>query len=141
MVGQSGLACMLAACALLALLPPAAGIPGYVLPLTLCTTGYALFQAANNTAVMGAIAPARRGAASGLLTLSRNLGLILGTSAMGALFSAAAGMGAAGEAGNLAPGALATGMRASFGACALLVLAAAALARRAQRARHAPAAV
>jgi MFS family permease len=140
-VGQCGLAGMLAGCALLALLPSSAGIPGYVLPLTLCTTGYALFQAANNTVVMGAVAPARRGAASGLLSLSRNIGLLLGTSAMGALFAAAAGLGAAGKVGNPAPAALAMGMHTTFGACAVLVLAAAALARYAQRARRAPAAV
>lgn len=120
-VALSGLACMLAGCALLALLPPAAGIPGYVVPLASCTTGYALFQAANNTAVMAPVSPDRRGAVSGLLGLSRNAGLIAGTWAMGALFAAAAGMDGV---ASSAPAATAAGMRISFGACVLLVLAA-----------------
>lgn len=111
-VALSGLACMLAGCALLALLPTSAGIPGYALPLAICTTGYALFQAANNTAVMGAVAPGRRGAASGLLNLSRNLGLIAGASIMGALFAAT------------------EDMRFTFGAAFLLVALATAIAQR-----------
>jgi MFS family permease len=110
-VALSGLGCMLAGCALLALLPSSAGIPGYALPLAICTTGYALFQAANNPAVMGAVAPGRRGAASGLLNLSRNLGLIAGASIMGALFAAA-------------------GMRITFGAAFLLVALATVIAQR-----------
>jgi MFS family permease len=126
-VALSGLACMLAGCTLLGLLPVSAGIAGYAIPLSMCTTGYALFQAANNTAVMGAIAPGRRGAASGLLSLSRNLGLIAGASAMGALFAAASGIDAAGAAAPTA------GMRITFGACAVLVLLAAAIARRTGR--------
>lgn len=134
-VALFGLACMLAGCALLALLPPSAGIPGYAIPLVMCTTGYALFQAANNTAVMGAAAPGRRGAASGLLNLSRNIGLIAGASAMGALFGAVAGMDGA---NGMAPWAIAAGMQFSFGACAVLVMAATALS---MRARHAPATV
>lgn len=134
-IALSGLACMLAACVLLALLPSSTGIPGYAVPLVLCTTGYALFQAANNTTVMAAVAPGRRGAASGLLNLSRNAGLIAGASVMGALFAAAAGMNGA---GSTAPEAVAAGMHITFGACAVLVLAAMAIATRA---RPAPARV
>ena len=51
------------------------------------TTGYSLFQAANNTAVMGDVEGARRGTVSGLLNLSRNLGLIVGAWALGAVFA------------------------------------------------------
>ena len=42
------------------------------------TAGYALFQTANNTAVMADVPPDRRGVVSGMLNLSRNLGLITG---------------------------------------------------------------
>jgi hypothetical protein len=51
------------------------------------TAGYALFQTANNTAVMGDVERDRRGVISGMLNLSRNLGLLTGASAMGAVFS------------------------------------------------------
>ncbi|MEK1911406.1 MAG: MFS transporter, partial [Pseudomonas chlororaphis] len=55
------------------------------------TLGYATFQTANNTAVMNEVGAEQRGVISGLLNLSRNLGLITGTSLMGAVFAAAAG--------------------------------------------------
>ena len=38
------------------------GIPGYITPLVVITAGYALFQAANNTAVMTTSRPEQRGA-------------------------------------------------------------------------------
>ncbi len=80
----------------LALLPSAWGIPAYIAPLLVMTPGYQLFQAANNTAVMKDVPADRRGGVSGLLTLSRNLGLITGASVMGAIFSVAAGAADAG---------------------------------------------
>lgn len=63
------------------------GLPGYVIPLVLVTSGYGLFQAANNTAVLAEAGTEERGVVSGVLTLSRNLGLISGASVMGALFA------------------------------------------------------
>jgi MFS family permease len=49
-------------CALLALLPTRLGLPGYLLPMTLVASSYALFQAANNTGLMaGQSGSARRG--------------------------------------------------------------------------------
>ena len=68
---------------LLALLPASLGLAGYLAPLALTTGSYALFQAANTTAVVGGIPADQRGALSGLLQLSRNLGLITGASFMG----------------------------------------------------------
>jgi len=62
------------------------GMFGYVAPLCLMTLGYALFQVANNTALMKHAAPEQRGVISGMINLSRNLGLITGASAMGTLF-------------------------------------------------------
>eukprot|EP01036_Dinobryon_divergens_P047814 gene47814-biopygen38779 len=48
------------------------GVPGYIAPLAALTAGYALFQAANNTAVMQNIRADQRGVAGGLINLSRN---------------------------------------------------------------------
>jgi predicted PhzF superfamily epimerase YddE/YHI9 len=50
------------------------------------TGGFAIFQAANNLAVMAGIGASHRELVSGMLNLSRNLGLVTGASAMGAVF-------------------------------------------------------
>jgi MFS family permease len=69
------------------LLSFANGLVAYLAALMILTTGYSLFQAANNTAVMSDVPTTRRGTVSGLLNLSRNLGLIIGASALGAVFA------------------------------------------------------
>jgi hypothetical protein len=77
-----------------------------------------LFQAANNTAVMTNIRPDQRGVISGMLNLSRNLGLITGASLMGAVFA----MGAATTDLLIAPPvAVVSGMRVTFGVAAGLI--------------------
>ncbi|MDQ0462590.1 MFS family permease [Caulobacter ginsengisoli] len=91
LVGLGGMAIGLLA---LANLPVGLGPAGYVAAIAVVTASYALFQAANNASVMRDVAADWRGVVSGMLSLSRNLGLITGASAMGAVF-AAAGMGAA----------------------------------------------
>jgi len=107
---SSGLAGVLLGALSMALLAPALGVAGYVASLVLITAGYALFQAANNTAVMSSAGREQRGVASALLALARNLGLVLGASAMGALFV----VGSRGLAMvNLAPGGEA-GVRLTF---------------------------
>ena len=97
--------------AVMAALPAGSGIPGYVGPLVVITAGYALFQAANNTAVMADVRPEQRGTTSGLLNLSRNLGLITGASVMGAVFALGAG---ATDIMAATPAAVADGMRITF---------------------------
>lgn len=82
-----GLLAMLSGTIILSLLPTSFGIPGYITPLVIATFGYALFQAANNTGVMANAQAEQRGAISGMLNLSRNLGLITGASVMGAVFA------------------------------------------------------
>lgn len=82
---------MAAGCAALAMMPVRFGVPGWVAPVVMITAGYALFQAANNTAVMSGVATDQRGVISGMLNLSRNLGLVTGASLMGAVFAAAGG--------------------------------------------------
>ncbi len=115
---MAGLIAMGAGTVLLALLPSRLAVPGYVLPLVLTTAGYAVFQAANNTHVMVGIRADQRGVVSGLLNLSRNLGLITGASVMGAVFA----FGAA-TSGRVASDsqAVATGMHLTFAVAALLV--------------------
>jgi EmrB/QacA subfamily drug resistance transporter len=120
-----GLIAMALGCAALTLLPTRFGVPGYIAPLVVVTAGYALFQAANNTAVMSDIRADQRGVVSGLLNLSRNLGLITGASCMGTVFalgSAATGSTAAG------PEAVAHGMRITFAIAAALIVVALAIA-------------
>ena len=114
-----GLATMLGGAALLAALPARAGIPGYVAGIVLTTLGYALFQTANTTAVMQGVQQAQRGVIAGLLSLSRNLGLITGTSVLGAVFALAAG---ASELASAPPEAIANGMRTTFTAATALLL-------------------
>ncbi|NWB29244.1 MFS transporter [Pseudomonas gingeri] len=81
-----GLLAIALGCLALSLLPRTLGIAGYIVPMVILTLGYAVFQTANNTAVMSEIPADRRGVISGLLNLSRNLGLITGAAALGAVF-------------------------------------------------------
>lgn len=121
----SGLIAMSAGCFILSVMPAISGIPGYIAPIAVITSGYALFQTANNTAVMSDIRPDQRGVISGLLNLSRNLGLITGASVMGAVFAFAS------EAIDIAtarPDAVATGMRITFAVAATLIVVALAVA-------------
>ncbi|GGY74643.1 MFS transporter [Cellvibrio zantedeschiae] len=80
-----GLVGMLLGASLLVIMPT--HIAGYLAPLILMTVGYALFQVANNTSVMAAGTSDQRGLVSGMLNLSRNLGLITGASVMGAVYA------------------------------------------------------
>lgn len=120
-----GLIGMAAGCFILSMMPAAFGIPGYIAPLSILTIGYALFQTANNTAVMADVAADRRGVISGLLNLSRNLGLITGASAMGAVFALAT---AATDITTAAPEAIASGMRITFAIAGVLIVGAIAIA-------------
>ena len=86
-VGVVGLVLMFLGAATLPIAATTWGAAGYAGALGLITAGYASFQSANNTAVMTSATADQRGVVSGLLNLSRNLGLITGASAMGAVFS------------------------------------------------------
>lgn len=107
------------------MLPATFGIFGYVAPIAIITVGYALFQTANNTAVMTDIPPDRRGVVSGMLNLSRNLGLIAGASVMGAVFARAS---ATTDFATAHPEAIANGMRITFAVAAVLIVVALAVA-------------
>ncbi len=130
-VVRLGLGLMVVAAVLLALLDRALGPLGYLLPILLLTAGYALFQTANNSAVVGEAEGASRGAVAGLLTLSRNLGQLTGAAGLGGLFAALAGrpdlaLATADE--------LAFATRVTFALTALLLMSALWLAGREDRA-------
>ncbi|MFE5807877.1 MFS transporter [Streptomyces sp. NPDC056491] len=129
-----GLLVMAAGSLTLAVAPASTGVLGYVAPLAVVTTGYAVFQTANNTAVMADAGPDRRGVVSGMLNLSRNLGLVTGASLMGAVF--AHGSGTA-DIASAHAGAVAAGMRFTFLVAAVLILTALTVAAP-RRSRRAP---
>ncbi|MBI2240506.1 MAG: MFS transporter [Magnetospirillum gryphiswaldense] len=106
-----------AAALALALLPMVSGVAGYVGPLMVLTGSYALFQTANNSAVMAGVASDNRGVVSGLLNLSRNLGLVSGASAMGAVFALGAG-----DLSQAMPEQVGLGMRLTYAVAAVLAL-------------------
>lgn len=111
----------------LVLLPEILGVVGYIVAIATLTPGYQMFQSANNTTVMTGVQPDQRGAVSGLLTLSRNLGLVLGASIMGAIFSFGTGTNAI---VNAAPDSIADGMQLVFVIAGALMVAALWIARR-----------
>jgi EmrB/QacA subfamily drug resistance transporter len=115
-VGLIGIA---AGSCILSVMPAAFGIPGYVGPLAIITAGYALFQTANNTDIMADVARDQRGVISGMLNLSRNLGLVTGASAMGTVFALASG---AASITTAPPEAVAIGMRKTFALAAALII-------------------
>ncbi|CAN1600779.1 MFS transporter [Pseudomonas mediterranea] len=116
-----GLTTMVLGCSMLTLLSPALGVGGYVMAIVVTTLGYALFQTANNTAVMTDVPAQKRGVIAGLLNLSRNLGFFTGASVLGAVFASALptnGVSAA------SPGEVANGLHFTFiAALSMVVLA------------------
>lgn len=130
----AGLVGMAAGALALSFLPVSLGVAGYVAPLVVVTVGYALFQTANNAVVMADVGPDQRGVVSGMLNLSRNLGLVTGASVMGAVFAFAS---AAADINTASPEGVATGMRVTFAVAATLIVAglviAVGAARRASR--------
>lgn len=118
---SAGLAAIAAGCSALALMPTELGLFGYVGGMIAVTAGYAVFQTANNSAVMAQVVPDRRGLVSGLLNLSRNLGLVTGASALGAVFASASG---ASDPAAASAASVASGMHATFAVAAGAILAA-----------------
>ena len=114
-----GLIAIAVGCFILSVLPTALGIVGYVCPMIIMTVGYALFQTANNSAAMTNIDPNQRGVISGMVNLSRNLGLITGASVMGAVFALASGTI---DVTTARPEVVAASMRATFAVAALLIV-------------------
>ncbi|MGE0474558.1 MAG: MFS transporter [Nitrospirales bacterium] len=112
---------------MLAIIPAPFGISGYLAPIVFITVGYAQFQTANNTAVMTEVHEGQQGVISGILNLSRNLGLLTGTSVMGVVFVLATGTHNITAAD---PETVATGMRITFAVGGILIVVALAIAMR-----------
>ena len=119
-----GLVSIIAGSLMLFMIPASFGIPGYIVPIVVITVGYAMFQTANNTAVMKDVRAEQRGVISGVLGLSRNLGLITGASVMGAVFMSASG---ANDVRAAHPESIAAGMRITFAVAAVLIVVALAI--------------
>ncbi len=119
----AGLIGIATGCLALAVIPATFGIAGYITPIVCLTFSYALFQAANNTAVMADIHADQRGVISGMLSLSRNLGLITGASVMGAIFALVSR-----NITRARPDAIAAGMQVTFTVAEILILVALAIA-------------
>ena len=115
------------------LLAVASGLIAYLGSLILLTLGYSLFQAANNTAVMSDVEPARRGTVSGLLNLSRNLGLIFGAWALGAVFAWASP-----DVTHATAQTVANGLHVTFGVALALIVTASTFAWRRNSAENCP---
>ncbi|WLH76247.1 MFS transporter [Pseudomonas fluorescens] len=111
----------------------ASGLIAYLGSLILLTLGYSLFQAANNTAVMSDVEPARRGTVSGLLNLSRNLGLIFGAWALGAVFAWASP-----DVTHATAQTVANGLHVTFGVALALIVTASTFAWRRNSAENCP---
>jgi MFS family permease len=109
----------LSALSALSALPALFGVAGYLAAIAILTPGYQLFQAANNTAVMLDVSAYQRGLVSGLLSLSRNVGLITGAAVMGALFAFAS---MTTDITAAPPQAIAGGMQVTFAAAGLLMV-------------------
>ncbi|MDB4906293.1 MAG: major facilitator superfamily 1 [Gemmatimonadetes bacterium] len=122
---RAGLVGMTIGCLTLAAPNSTPTVAGYLIPLVAITASYALFQAANNTSIMASARSDERGLVSGLVSLSRNLGLIAGASVMGAVFASASG---AVEISSAPATSVVTGMRITFAAAAALVVVALGLA-------------
>ncbi|WP_432444132.1 MFS transporter [Rhizobium tropici] len=116
----TGLVGMIAGLFLLSAMQGRFGAAGYIGPIAIVTANYALFQAANNTMIMTDIQPEQRGVISGMLNLSRNLGLITGASVMGAVFTFASGVA---DITAAHAEAVAAGMQITFIIAALLIVA------------------
>lgn len=114
-----GLVALMLGAVALAILPEIWGTTGYLVAIVILTPGYQLFQAANNTAVMADVTKDQRGVFSGLLGLSRNIGLVVGASGLGAVFAFGTRVTLADEA---APSSIINGMQLTFVVAAVMMI-------------------
>lgn len=87
-VVSSGLVQLLIGALSFAIMPHKFGLIGYIISAMILSPGYQMFQAANNSLVMKKVPENQRGVVSGYLSLSRNLGLLIGASLMGKIYFA-----------------------------------------------------
>jgi EmrB/QacA subfamily drug resistance transporter len=136
-ISLAGLLFTVAGCALISTLQTNVSTPGYMLRLAPFGVGIGMFQSPNNRAVMHGAPPHRLGVASGLLALSRTLGMVTGMPLLGAIFAlrvSAAGHGGAVEISHATPGEIVAGLSWTFRFAAVVLLVSATLAAGAWRA-------
>ncbi len=83
----SGMAVLTAGLVLLSRAGAATPFPRVVAALAICGLGLGLFIAPNNSRMLGAAPPHRRGIASGVLAAARNVGMVLGVGIAGAVYT------------------------------------------------------
>ncbi len=104
----------------------------YILHVLPAGIGVGLFQSPNNSAIMGSAPRERLGVVSGLLSLSRTFGMVMGIPLMGAIFAsrvyAVTDLARGADASDAPPWAIVEGIEAAFLAAAVLIAAAVLLA-------------
>ncbi|HTN53692.1 MAG TPA: MFS transporter [Anaeromyxobacter sp.] len=97
-LGPAGMTLLAGGLLALSTAGPLTPLPSVMARLAACGAGMGLFQAPNNSAVMGSLPRERLGSGGGLLATARNLGMAAGTAIAGSLFALRAGPGATPEA-------------------------------------------
>ena len=114
-------------CLAISTLTPNISTLGYLLRMCPLGIGFGLFISPNNSTVMGAAQPERLGVASGLMSLTRNLGQTLGMPIMGAIFTStllsSAGLSKIIDITAVPPQALAKGLANAYRIGAFLIFA------------------
>jgi EmrB/QacA subfamily drug resistance transporter len=83
----AGMSVLTAGLALLAQAEAATPLWKVIAALAVCGLGLGLFIAPNNSRMLGAAPPHRRGIASGVLSAARNVGMVLGVGLSGAVYT------------------------------------------------------
>jgi predicted MFS family arabinose efflux permease len=83
----AGLLLLAAGLLLLSFAGPAAHVSFVVAGMAVCGLGFGAFVAPNNSRLLGAAPPNRRGIASGVLAAARNVGMVLGVGLAGAIYT------------------------------------------------------
>jgi MFS family permease len=128
-----GAVIMCAGCVAVSTVHAGVTLTGYILRIMPVGIGLGLFQSPNNSAVMGAVPAHRLGVASGLLSLSRNLGTasglpLLSTLFMSQLIAVSQLPDAQVSAANSSSASVVQGVALTYQVAALIVLAAVSLA-------------
>lgn len=84
----TGMGIMGVALLLMSFLEQNTGMPYLIFVVALIGIGYGMFQTPNNSAVLGSVPDGDRGVTSGTLSTMKNIGMILGVTVSGSLFTA-----------------------------------------------------
>jgi EmrB/QacA subfamily drug resistance transporter len=90
-----GLLALAAGLVLLSFVGPQTPLWRVAAGLAVCGLGFGAFVAPNNSRLLGAAPPNRRGIASGVLAAARNVGMVLGVGLAGAVYTTVVGAGGA----------------------------------------------